>query len=104
MSNAKPVRIPMGFDEAIRRALQVSPEPKPPRRRRKGGTPKGRKRRRLAWYFMAASTLPFGTAGVTTHGPFPTKTECEAAAKWAAKAPSNSAYPILIYPCWSDGR
>lgn len=49
MSNAKLLHIPMDFDEAIRRALQVPPEPKPGKRRRKGGTPKGRKKRgRLA--------------------------------------------------------
>lgn len=48
MGNAKPLHVPMDFDEAIRRALQIQPEPKPEKRKRKGGTPKRRKKRRLA--------------------------------------------------------
>ena len=48
MSRAKPVHVPLPFDEAIRLAVQVPPEPKPPKRRRRGGAAKGRKKRRLA--------------------------------------------------------
>ena len=45
MGKAKLLRVPMDFDEAIRRALLVPPEPKPDKRKRKGGTPRGRKKR-----------------------------------------------------------
>ena len=49
MGKAQPLHIPMDFDEAIRRALQVPPQPRPAKRKRRGGTPKGRKKRgRLA--------------------------------------------------------
>lgn len=34
MSNAKPLRVPFPFDEAIRRMLRVKPPPKPRKRRR----------------------------------------------------------------------
>ena len=36
----------------------------------------------LGWYFLAASLLPFGTAGAITHGPFPNQALCEQAAVW----------------------
>lgn len=59
----------------------------------------------LAWYFMAASVFPYGAPGITTHGPFPTEDACKKAAGWAvATASDPKRHPVLIYPCWSDGR
>lgn len=61
--------------------------------------------RLLAWYFLAASLLPFGTAGAITHGPFPTRAVCEAAAAWLEQKGR-----IVIFQtdgegrCWSDRR
>lgn len=61
--------------------------------------------RLLAWYFMAASVFAYGAPGITTHGPFPTREQCEHAAKWAvAMANDPKKHPVVVYPCWSDGR
>lgn len=48
MSRGTPLRVPFEFDEAIRRALNVKPPPKPTKRKRRRGTVKNQKRRRLA--------------------------------------------------------
>lgn len=48
MSRGNLLRVPYEFDDAIRRALNVKPPPKPTKRKRRGQTAKGRKRRRLA--------------------------------------------------------
>ncbi len=48
MGRPNPLRVPFEFDDAIRRALNVKPESKPPKRKRRNYTKGRRRKRKLA--------------------------------------------------------
>ena len=57
----------------------------------------------LAWYFMAASVLPYGGIGVTTNGPFPSLLFCKNGQAFVrVQQPPKTRYPVELSECWES--